>query len=99
MTARARKRTRNRSGVEGTLRALRGGGRLEGVDDATVALARHLAWALDEVDPVEFPAQSASLARAQLATLRLLRGKVDDDDGGGSGLDELLAALGDPPVA
>jgi hypothetical protein len=73
--------------------ALRQTGRLESVDAATVALARTLAAALDMVDPVEYPAQAASLARVQLSTLKSLRGApVDADDG----LTDLVAALQAP---
>jgi hypothetical protein len=79
-------------GVERTVAGLRDAGRLEAADEAAVALARTLAGALDTVDPVVWPAQVASLARAQLATLKLLRGVADDDRD--AGLDELLAALG-----
>jgi hypothetical protein len=92
---------RNQSAVEHTVAALRRGGRLEGVDAATVALARHLAVALDRVDARAYPAQTASLARAQLAALRLLRGERDDDRDVSAGIDEILAAmsgtLGDAP--
>jgi hypothetical protein len=95
---RRRRRWRNADAVERTIEALRAGGRLEGADAATVALTRHLASALDQVDAVDFPAQVASLARAQLAALRLLRGTNDDDDGGPSDADALLAALLSPTV-
>jgi hypothetical protein len=85
---------RNAAAIERTVAALRSGGRIEEVDAATVALARHLAAALDAVDPVEYPAQVASLARAQLGTLRILRGAaVDADD---DGLADLVAALSGP---
>ena len=87
-------RTRNASAVERTVAALRVGGRLEAVDDATVALARTLAQALDTVDPVDMPAQVASLARAQLSALKLLRGVTDHDVD--DGLADLLAALHGP---
>jgi hypothetical protein len=80
--------------VERTVAALRVGGRLESADDATVALARTLAAALDVVDPVESPAQLASLARAHLAALKLLRGVNDTD--ADEGLSDLVAALQGP---
>jgi hypothetical protein len=84
---------RNTAAIERTVAALRSGGRIEEVDAATVALARHLAAALDAVDPLEFPAQAASLARVQLSTLRTLRGTGADDD---DGLADLVAALSGP---
>jgi hypothetical protein len=91
---------RNRAATERTISALRKGGRLEEVDAAAVALARHLARALDDVDGAKLPAQTASLARVQLATLRTLRG-IDDGSERDTGVDELLAMLsapvGDPP--
>jgi hypothetical protein len=83
---------RNRDATERTITALRAGGRLEHVDAAAVALARHLAAALDDVDAAERPAQVASLARVQLATLRTLRG-VDDDAARDPDVGELLAIL------
>jgi P27 family predicted phage terminase small subunit len=85
---------RNRAATERTISALRAGGRLEEVDAAAAALARHLATALDLVDAARYPAQTASLARTQLATLRALRGIEDDQNP--SGLDELLAYLSAP---
>jgi hypothetical protein len=90
---------RNRTAVERTITALRHGGRLEEVDAATTALARHLAGALDTVDAGAYPAQTASLARVHLATLRQLRG-LDDTERDDAGIGDLLAALsaevGDP---
>jgi phage terminase small subunit len=85
--------TRNTRGAERTIAALRAGGRLEQVDDATLALVRTIAAAMDRVDPGTYPAQLASLARAQLAALKMLRGINDDDD---DSLDELLATLSAP---
>jgi P27 family predicted phage terminase small subunit len=85
---------RNRAAVERTITALRAGGRVEEVDAAAAALARHLATALDMVDPARYPAQTASLARSQLAALRVLRGLDDDQTSGG--VDELLAYLSAP---
>jgi len=73
-------RRRNQAATERTLKALTSVGRIEAVDSATVALTRTLAEALDRIDPEAFPAQMATLARVQLAALRMLRGKVDDDD-------------------
>jgi hypothetical protein len=86
---------RNRRATERTITALRKGGRLEEVDAAAVALARHLASALDEVDGSKLPAQTASLARVQLAALRTLRG-VDDGSDRDADLSELLAVLSAP---
>jgi P27 family predicted phage terminase small subunit len=91
-----RRGRRNSEAIQSTIATLRHTGRLEKADDATVALARTLAQALDTVDPETQPAQLASIARAQLATIKLLRGVADDGDSGSGGLDELLAALGDP---
>jgi hypothetical protein len=86
-------RSRNSAAAEHTISALRGGGRIEDADAATVALVRHLAGALDLVDPGEWPAQVASLARAQLAALKMLRGVGDDSD---DSLGDLVAALSGP---
>jgi P27 family predicted phage terminase small subunit len=93
-------RFRNRSAMEKTLSGLRAGGRLERADEATVALTRTLAEALDKVDAEMYPAQIASLARSQLAALRLLRGSPEND--ADSGLADILAAamqgpMGDAP--
>jgi hypothetical protein len=76
--------------------ALRRTGRIEDVDAAAVALLRHTARALDEVDPVLWPAQVASLARVHLATLRDLRGTRDDDTSITALLAALSAPVGDP---
>jgi hypothetical protein len=96
---RARK-GRNAAATEKTIASLRRGGRIEGVDAAALALARHLALGLDTVDPARYPAQTASLARIHLATLKSLRGIDDNDAAHDAGIDELLAALstevGDP---
>jgi hypothetical protein len=57
-----------------------------------MALARHLAGALDQIDVARYPAQTASLARAHLNVLQTLRGlNVNDDDG--APLADLLAYL------
>jgi len=87
-------RYRNQAAVERTITGLRNLGRLEPVDDATVALTRTLADAMDRVDPTTYPAQLASLARAQLASLRMLRGASEDDSD--SGLSDIIAALSSP---
>jgi P27 family predicted phage terminase small subunit len=86
---------RNRAATERTIAALRAGGRLEETDAAATALARHLAAALDDTDGARFPAQTASLARVQLATLRTLRG-IDDDSGHDPDVGDLLAFLSAP---
>jgi hypothetical protein len=83
---------RNRAATERTITALRAGGKIEVVDAAAIALARHLATALDEVDPEVRPAQVASLARVHLATLRTLRG-VDDGSERDADVGDLLALL------
>ncbi len=89
-----RRAWRNSAATERTITALRNTGKLEEADSATTALTRHLARALDQVDPARFPAQVASLARVQLNALRQLRG-LDQEDSGGD-LTELLAALSAP---
>jgi P27 family predicted phage terminase small subunit len=94
---RANARYRNAAALERTITALRSGGRLEDADAATAALARHLAAALDAVDAEAFPTQTASLARAQLATLRMLRGERDDDHAPAD-IDALIAALVSAPL-
>jgi hypothetical protein len=86
---------RNQRATERTIDALRKGGKLEEVDAAAVALARHLALALDRIDASAMPAQTASLARVQLAALRTLRG-IDDGSERDAGVDELLAMLSAP---
>jgi P27 family predicted phage terminase small subunit len=88
---------RNAQATERTIEALAQGGRLEQVDDAILELVRTIAGALDHVDPESYPAQMASLARVQLAAIKMLRGQHDDTDA----LSDLLAALsskvGDAP--
>jgi P27 family predicted phage terminase small subunit len=91
----ARRSWRNSAAAEKTITALRSGGRIADVDAAAVALARHLAEALDRVDSARWPAQVASLARVQLMTLRTLRG-LDDEPGGEFSIDEILGALSAP---
>jgi phage terminase small subunit len=83
---------RNQAAIEKTLKSLTDGGKLEAVDSATVALTRTLAEALDRVDPETYPAQMATLARVQLAALRLLRGKQDDDDDNAA-LSDFIASM------
>lgn len=85
-------RRRNQAATETTLRVLRDVGRLESVDAAAVALTRTLAEALDRVDPEQYPAQMANLARAQLAALRLLRGSSDDDNDNAA-LSDFIASM------
>jgi P27 family predicted phage terminase small subunit len=92
----ARAGRRNGAATERTIAALRAGGRLEGVDAAATALVRHLASALDGVDPVRCPAQTASLARVYLVALRNLRGDDADDRHDTGALDDLLAVLSSP---
>jgi P27 family predicted phage terminase small subunit len=86
---------RNQAATERTITALRRGGRLEEVDAAAAALARHLARALDSIDPGRNPAATASIARAQLQALRSLRG-IDDTERDDPGISDLLAALSAP---
>jgi phage terminase small subunit len=85
-------RRRNQSAIEKTLKCMTDGGRIEAVDAAAVALTRTLAEALDRVDPEVYPAQMATLARVQLAALRMLRGKQDDDDDNAA-LSDFIAAM------
>jgi P27 family predicted phage terminase small subunit len=91
----SRKHWRNQRATERTITALRDGGRIEPVDDAALALARHLARALDRVDAARFPAQTANLARVHLTVLRTLRG-IDDSDRDEPAIGDLLAALSAP---
>jgi P27 family predicted phage terminase small subunit len=83
---------RNQAAIEKTLKSLHDGGKIETVDSAAVALTRTLAEALDRIDPEQFPAQMATLARVQLAALRMLRGNRDDDDDGDA-LSNFVAAM------
>jgi hypothetical protein len=93
-----RRLPRNQMGTERTLDALRAAGRLENVDASTVALARTLAEALDRVDPERYPSQLANLAKAQLDTLRVLRGNDDTDDRAfAQWLSSVQATMGDAP--
>jgi hypothetical protein len=86
-------RFRNSAAVERTITALRSAERVVDADAAAVALARHVARALDQIDPARYPAQTASLARVHLQTLRHLRGDEEHD---GGGVDELIALLSAP---
>jgi P27 family predicted phage terminase small subunit len=93
-------RHRNQSAIEKTIKSLTQSGRLEGVDSATISVARSMAEALDRVDPETKPAQYAACARVQLAALRMLRGSPDDDDDASSLADQLAALsaeMGDAP--
>jgi P27 family predicted phage terminase small subunit len=91
-----RRTYRNQAATERTLTGLRRVGRLDEPDAGLVALARHLAEALDRIDPARFPAQTASLARVQLATLQSLRGHDDEQPTASGGVDDLLAFLSAP---
>ena len=88
-------RFRNQAATERTIASLRLTGRLEEADAGAIALARHLARSLDVTDPAQFPAQTASLARAHLKALGALRG-TDDDARTGTNIDVLLAQLSTP---
>ena len=90
-------RYRNQAATERTITSLRQLGRLEPVDEATLALVRTVALALDRIDPEEQPAPMASLARVQLAALKLLRGQTDDTDALAAVLAGLSAEMGDAP--
>jgi P27 family predicted phage terminase small subunit len=86
---------RNSAAIEKTISALRSGGRISEVDAAAIAMARHVAEALDRVDAARWPAQVATLVRAQLETVRTLRG-LDDESGGDVSVVDLLTALSAP---
>jgi P27 family predicted phage terminase small subunit len=86
---------RNQSATERTIAALRQTGKIEAVDEATLALVRTVAAALDRLDPEDAPAPIASLARVQLAALRMLRGQDDDTDSLTALLASLSSAVGD----
>jgi hypothetical protein len=81
---------RNQRAAERTITALRNLGRLEPVDDGTLAALRTVSAALDEVDVAKHPAAVASLARVQLAALKMLRMQADDDS---DTLTDLLASV------
>jgi len=85
---------RNTRATERTVEALRSGGKLENVDEAAIALVRTLAQALDTVDAEAYPAQVASLARAHLSAIRLLRNAGEDDHD--DGLSDWLTAMSGP---
>jgi P27 family predicted phage terminase small subunit len=88
-------RYRNQSAAERTIAALRSGGRIEPVDEATLALVRTVAQGLDCADPEGDAPALASLARVQLAALKMLRGQPDDADSLANLLTSLSATLGD----
>jgi phage terminase small subunit len=90
-------RYRNQSATERTIAALRQTGKIEPVDEATLALVRTVAAALDQLDVAEAPAPMASLARVQLSALKLLRGQPDDTDTLATLLTGLSAEMGDAP--
>jgi P27 family predicted phage terminase small subunit len=87
---------RNQAATERTITALRHGGKLEEVDAATLALARHLAAALDALDAARYPTQTATLARAQLSALATLRGEPSGADRDEPPPDALVAWLSSP---
>jgi hypothetical protein len=81
---------RNARGVERTVAALRGLGRLEELDAALIALARSTAAALDAAPS---PYVAAIVARTHLDALRALSGRpVPETDE----LDEFLRSLRAP---
>jgi hypothetical protein len=88
-----RRLPRNQLAIERTIEALKKVGRLEGIDESTVALARTLAEALDKVDAQRYPSQTANLAKAMLDTLRVLKGNGDDSD---RAFNEWLASMQTP---
>jgi hypothetical protein len=89
---------RNRKAADATIRALRGLGRLEPVDDALIAQVRSLA---DAVDAAPDDSRLWGQYRAALGDLR----EVGVDDGSADAIAELLARVrgtaevGDPPPA
>jgi hypothetical protein len=92
---------RVRRGVDGTVKALRDGGRLELVDAGLVALARTLADAMDEEHTAPEPSRFTvgSLAGRLLPVLVELRGggAIDHRGDVDAALAELSAALRDNP--
>jgi len=90
-------RYRNQAATERTIASLRQLGHLEPVDEATVALVRTVARALDTLDPMTSPAPMASLARVHLAALKMLRGQTEDNDNLAAVLAGLSAEMGDAP--
>jgi hypothetical protein len=90
-------RYRNQAATEKTVASLRQLGRLEPVDEATIALVRTVALALDRLDPEASPAPMASLARVHLSALKMLRGQTDDNDSLSGVLAALSAEMGDAP--
>jgi P27 family predicted phage terminase small subunit len=91
-------RYRNQSAAERTIAALRQTGKIEAVDEATLALVRTVAGALDQIDPEGEAAAMASLARVQLSALKMLRGQPDDTDSLAAVLAGLSAQMGDAEI-
>jgi P27 family predicted phage terminase small subunit len=92
------RRYRNQRAAEATIAALRQSGRIEVVDEATIALVRTLASALDRLEPEEDAAPLASLARTQIQALKMLRGQSDDSaDALATLLASLSTEMGDAP--
>jgi hypothetical protein len=90
-------RYRNQAATEKTIASLRQLGHIEPVDEATLALVRTVALALDRLDPEVSPAPMASLARVQLSALKMLRGQDSDSDTLAAVLAGLSAEVGDAP--
>jgi succinylarginine dihydrolase len=89
----------NRTATRRTVRAMRDGGRLEGIDQSAVAAALTSADLLDEAiwDP-DVPAYAkAQVLRAHLAAVAALTGKenADVDEGIGAVIAALSTPLGD----
>jgi hypothetical protein len=84
---------RNRAAIERTVRQLRQAGRVDGVDDALIAVCRSLAAALDDAPS---PYVAATIGRVQLEALRLLTGKppAEADE-----LDAFIRSLAAGPAA
>jgi hypothetical protein len=94
------RRYRNQRSAEATISALRQLGHLEPVDEATLALVRTVASALDMIEATEAPAALASLARVQLAAITMLRSYADDStDTLAALLASMSGEMGDAPEA
>jgi hypothetical protein len=89
-------RRQNRTATARTIAALRAGGRLVDVDEATIGLAKATADLFDEAiaDPEEKAYAVAALGRLHLAAVMALQGREGGD--ADIGLSEVIAALSTP---
>jgi hypothetical protein len=81
----------NSAAVNRTIRELRKTRHIEAVDDAAAETCRYTAKALDQLPSNTSAASKASLVRAHLSALKLLRG--DDSTDVDAGISEIIAAL------